>query len=343
MDIKKIHEAWLSKPLKKGLVSCLACKHACKILPGKTGICGVRFNDDGTLRLLVYGRAVARNIDPIEKKPLFHFYPGSEIFSIGTVGCNFRCLFCQNWDISQFHKEHDTDAIAESGMPLSPEVIVEYCTENHIPGVALTYNEPAIFFEYAYDTAKLAKKKGLRTMYVTNGFEAKEALDKITPYLDAINIDLKSFKDEYYKKVCGGRIGPVKENIRYLWEKGMWVEVTTLVVTNHNDSEEELKAIAEFLAGISPDLPWHISRYFPAYRMDDPPTPVRALEQAYRIGKKAGLRYVYIGNVQEGGKENTVCPECGKLLIERFGYSVKNNIKKGKCPKCGEVIPGCFN
>ena len=342
MDIKKIHEAWFSKPLKKGLVSCLACNHACKIPPGKTGICGVRYNDDGTLRLLVYGKASARNIDPIEKKPLFHFYPGSEIYSIGTVGCNFCCQFCQNWDISQFHKDHSIEEIADAGISLPPKEIVDYCVKNKIPSIAFTYNEPAIFFEYAYDTAKLAKEKGLHTVYVSSGFETKEALDKIFPYLDAINIDLKSFRDEYYKKICCSRIEPVKENIKYLWKKGMWVEVTTLVVTNKNDSEEEMKDIAEFLVNISPDLPWHISRYFPAYKMTEPPTPVETLERAYEIGKKAGLNYVYVGNILGLNKESTYCPTCNELVIERFGYAINDKTKKGKCPKCGHKIPGRF-
>lgn len=340
--VKKKYDAWLSKPAKNGIIECMACNHRCKIPKGKTGICGVRYNDDGRLRLLVYGRAAARNIDPIEKKPLFHFYPGSEIYSIGTVGCNFRCQFCQNWDISQFPKEHSIEEIENSGIPLSPEEMVDYCLKNGIPSIAFTYNEPTIFFEYTYDTAKLAKEKGLKTVYVSNGFETEEALEKLTPYIDAMNIDLKSFYDEYYQKICGGRVEPVKKNIKDQWDKGMWIEVTTLITTNHNDSAKELKEIAEFLYSISPDIPWHISRYFPAYKMDDPPTPVKTLEKAYEIGKKAGLNYVYVGNVMGLEKDNTHCPGCNELCIQRIGYMVEDYTKKGQCPKCGVKLPGRY-
>ncbi len=338
-----LHPAWLSKPLDKGVVECLACSHHCKIPKGKTGICGVRYNKDGQLYLLVYGRAVAYHVDPMEKKPLYHFFPGMPIFSFGTVGCNFRCLFCQNWDISQFHKENPIERIMESGVPFPPADIVGYCLENKIPAVAFTYNEPGIFFEYAYDTAKLAKEKGLKTVYVSNGFETKEALDKILPYVDAINIDLKGATEEFYVKICGGHIQPVKDNIKYLWDKGMWVEVTTLVVTGHNEDEQGLTEIAKFLAGVSPDIPWHISRYFPMYKMKEPPTSVDSLEKAYKIGKKAGLRYIYVGNIMGMNHENTYCPKCNELLIERFGYEVNDYLDKGKCPKCGEKIAGRFN
>jgi len=332
----------MSKSASGGLIQCLACNHYCKIPKGKTGICGVRYNNGQHLELLVYGRAAAFNTDPIEKKPLHHFYPGTEIFSFGTMGCNFRCLFCQNWDISQYHKDHSIDQIREAGTPWSPKKIVEYCLENKIPSVAFTYNEPGIFFEYAYDTAVLAKQKGLHTVYVSNGFESSEVLDEILPYIDAMNIDLKGATDEYYKKICGGRIDPVKRNIERLWRKGMWIEVTTLIVTNHNDDEKGLTEIAQFLAGISPDIPWHISRYFPCWKMTDPPTPYDTLLKAYDIGKKAGLKYVYVGNVMSGEKENTWCPKCGELLIERHGYQIQNNLRGNQCPKCGEVIPGRF-
>jgi pyruvate formate lyase activating enzyme len=337
-----MHDAWMSKTLKDGNVQCLACSHLCRIGPGHKGICGVRKNIDGKLQLLVYGRAAAVNVDPIEKKPLFHFYPGTPIFSFGTMGCNFRCDFCQNWDISQFHKDHDDGEIMEAGIPLSPEDIIKQCVENRIPSVAFTYNEPGIFFEYAYDTAKLARENGIRTVYVSNGFENRAALEKIKPYLDAINTDLKAFTDEYYMKICGGRIGPVKDNIKWIWENGIWQEVTTLIVTNHNDSEDELKRLADFLVNISPDLPWHISRYFPAYRMSDPPTPLKTLKMAHRIGQEAGLNFVYVGNVLTKGLEDTVCPECGMTLVEREGYEITNRLAGNKCPKCSYGLPGRF-
>lgn len=336
-------DAFMSRLYKDDIVECLACSHHCKIAPAKTGICGVRKNENGKLKLLVYGQAIAHHTDPIEKKPLFHFLPNSQIFSFGTVGCNFRCLFCQNADIAQFHKTHTEEEIMSAGVKLMPKDIVNYCLKNKIPSIAFTYNEPGIFFEYAYDTAKLAHKKGIKTVYVSNGFETHEALEKILPYLDAINIDLKSFRDDYYREICGGRIEPVKENIKWLWEKGVWVEVTTLLVTDENDTDKELKQIADFLAEISPDIPWHISRYFPCYKMNNPPTPIERLEKAYELGKQAGLHYVYLGNLKDTTHENTFCPKCGEILVERNRYGVKNLLEMGKCKKCGEEIRGVFN
>jgi len=337
-----MHKAWMSKKLKNGNVQCLACSHLCRISEGHKGICGVRKNVGGDLDLLVYGRAAAVNIDPIEKKPLFHFYPGTPVFSFGTMGCNFRCDFCQNWDISQYHKTHEDEAIMESGVELSPDDVIKECVERNIPSVAFTYNEPGIFFEYAFDTAKLAHENGIKTVYVSNGFENRAALEKIRPYLDAINTDLKAFTEDYYMKICGGRLKPVKDNIKWIWKNGIWQEITTLIVTNHNDSEDELKKLADFLVNISPDIPWHISRYFPAYRMTDPPTPVETLEMAYDIGKKAGLKYVYAGNIRLSGLEDTACPECKKTVVKRDGYDVKNHMDGNKCPYCGHVIPGRF-
>jgi len=337
-----MHDAWMSKPLKNGIVQCLACSHLCRISPGHKGICGVRKNEGEKLQLLVYGRASAVNIDPIEKKPLFHFYPGTPVFSFGTMGCNFRCDFCQNWDISQYHKTHDDAEIVAAGIELPPEEIIKQCIENKIPSVAFTYNEPGIFFEYAYDTARLAKENGIHTVYVSNGFENRAALEKIRPYLDAINTDLKAFTEDYYLKICGGKIEPVKENIRWIWKNGIWQEITTLIVTNHNDSEDELKRLADFLVNISPDMPWHISRYFPVYKMTDPPTPLKTLKMAYKIGKEAGLNHVYVGNVRSEELENTVCPKCGKTVIERDGYEVTDNLNGDKCPHCGHKIPGRF-
>jgi pyruvate formate lyase activating enzyme len=334
--------AWMSQPISKGIIGCLACSHKCKIPFGRTGICGVRYDNGKNLELLVYGRAAAQNVDPMEKKPLFHFYPGAEIFSFGTMGCNFRCLFCQNWDISQFHKDHSVDEIRKAGAPLSPQAIVDYCLGHQIPAVAFTYNEPGIFFEYAFDTAVLAKKHGLKTVYVSNGFESEEALDEISPFIDAMNIDLKGATDEYYVKICGARIEPVKRNIERLWKQGMWIEVTTLIEPSHNDDDKGLTEIAEFLAGVSSDMPWHLSRYFPCYRMADPPTPLATLERAYEIGKKAGLKYVYVGNVMTEKHEDTACPKCGELLIERRGYSVQSRMAGNQCPKCGETIAGRF-
>lgn len=337
-----MQSAWMSKPLKNGMIQCLACSHLCRISKNGKGICGVRKNIDGKLQLLVYGRASAVNVDPIEKKPLFHFYPDTPIFSFGTMGCNFKCTFCQNWDISQFPKDHDDQEIIESGVKLSPEDIIKQCLESRIPSIAFTYNEPGIFFEYAYDTAKLAKENGINTVYVSNGFENRAALEKIRPYLDAINTDLKAFTDDYYLKICGGRLEPVKENIKWITKNGIWQEITTLIVTNHNNSEDELKRLADFLVNVSPEMPWHISRYFPAYKMTDPATPVETLEMAYKIGKEAGLKYVYVGNVRAPGMEDTHCPKCKKKVIERSWYNIKNHLDGNKCPYCGQIIPGRF-
>ncbi|MEI6222735.1 MAG: AmmeMemoRadiSam system radical SAM enzyme [bacterium] len=337
------HPAWMSKKLEKNTVECLACTHRCKISPSKTGICGVRKNNNGTLELLVYGKSIATNIDPIEKKPLFHFYLGSEIFSIGTVGCNFSCKFCQNWEISQYPKLLNHMPVEDVGETLLPEDVVAFCKENSIPSIAFTYNEPAIFFEYAYDCAKLAHENGLNVVYVSNGYETPEALKKILPYLDAANIDLKAFTQSFYGKICGGRIEPVKKTIWWLWKKGVWEEVTTLVIPGENDDPDDLQQIAEFLVAISPDIPWHLSRYHPCYKMSNPPTSLETLQQAYEIGKKAGLHHVYVGNISEPERENTYCPNCNTTVIARNNYTIKNSLTNNNhCPYCKTIIAGKF-
>ncbi|MFH0949027.1 MAG: AmmeMemoRadiSam system radical SAM enzyme [Candidatus Aenigmatarchaeota archaeon] len=322
---------------------CLACSHYCIINKGKTGICSVRKNVNGKLFLLVYGRAIAVNIDPIEKKPLFHFMPGSNIFSIGTIGCNFACSFCQNWDISQASKEIGKD-ITKLGKRLEPEKIVNICLERGIPAIAYTYNEPAIFFEYAYDTAKLAHKHGIKNVFVSNGYESKEAIKKIKPYLDAINIDLKSFSNDFYTKICKAQMQPVLDGIKRMHDAKIWLEITTLVIPGKNDSNEELKKSAEFIAGIDKSIPWHVSRFFPHFKMSDiKPTPAETLERAYEIGKAAGLKYVYIGNMPDKEYESTYCPECNSTVIERSGFIIgKINMKNGKCKKCGCKIEGVW-
>jgi pyruvate formate lyase activating enzyme len=335
-------------------VKCTACKHYCIIKEGGTGICGVRKNENGELYLIVYGKAAAYHIDPVEKKPLFHFLPGTTIFSLGTIGCNFGCTFCQNWDISQatreikikFREQKEQTIkigeLAEYGQTLEPEKIVEYCYENNIPSIAYTYNEPAIFFEYAYDTAKLAHKKGIKNVFVSNGYESEESLNKIKPFLDAMNIDLKAFTEEFYMKTCKAKLQPVLETIKLAKKLGIWVEITTLVIPNENDSEKELAQIAEFIAKIDKKMPWHITRFHPDYKMlDKEITPIQTLEKAYEIGKKAGLDYVYVGNASTT-HENTFCPKCNKMLIQRNGYNTKIiSLKKGRC-ECGEKIPGIW-
>jgi len=332
-------KAILYEKLKDNKVCCEACYHHCLISDKETGICGVRQNIDGDLYLLVYGRAISVNIDPIEKKPLFHFLPGQKAFSLGTMGCNFACDFCQNWEISQIPRNLD---LIHTGEEWEPKKVVKYCKDNKIPIIAYTYNEPSIWAEYALDTMKLAKKEGIKNIWVSNGFISEKSLNLIAPYLDAINIDLKSFSNNFYQKICKGQLNPVKENIKKIWKMGIWEEVTTLIIPGLNDSEKELKQIAKFLVKISKDIPWHISAFYPCYKMlDIIPTPEETLISAYEIGKKAGLKYVYTGNIPNFNYESTFCPKCNLLVVERWGMEVlENNLKNGKCPKCKTKIQG---
>jgi pyruvate formate lyase activating enzyme len=323
------------------MVKCNLCSHRCsRIADSKRGICGVRENRDGTLYSLVYGKAVARSVDPIEKKPLFNFLPGSRSYSIATVGCNFRCDNCQNYDISQLPKGQGTIV----GEDVSPEEIVLAAKLSNCESIAYTYSEPTIFFEYAYDTAKHAKKEGIKNVFVTNGYITPEALKEIGPYLDAANIDLKSFSDEFYRKRCGARLEPVLDSIRLYKNLGIWTEITTLIIPTLNDSEEELRKIAEFISEVGEDTPWHISQFYPTYKLIDlPRTPVATLRKAREIGLEAGLKYVYEGNVPGEDGENTYCPNCGKMLIHRFGYSIhENKIVNSKCTYCGAEIDGLY-
>ncbi|MDD3488038.1 MAG: AmmeMemoRadiSam system radical SAM enzyme [Candidatus Pacebacteria bacterium] len=340
-------KAILYKKLADNKVQCLACSHKCIINEEQTGICGVRQNKQGDLYLLVYNKPISVNIEPIEKKPLFHFLPGEKIFSLGTIGCNFGCEFCQNWEISQLPKTIDT--IRQTGYERqqetwTPETIVQYCLESKIPMIAYTYNEPTIWTEYAYEIMKLAKEKGIKNVWVSNGFMSQETLDLISPYLDAINIDLKSFSEDFYKNICKARLEPVKENIKKIYEKGIWLEVTTLIIPKINDSDKELEQIAEFLKNISENIPWHISAFYPGYKMVDiSSTPKESLIKAYQIGKQAGLKYVYIGNTPDAEYESTYCPKCNFLLIKRLGLDmIENKIQDGKCPKCNTEIKGIF-
>ncbi len=340
-------KAILYKKLTDNKVQCLACSHKCIINEEQTGICGVRQNKQGDLYLLVHNKPISVNIEPVEKKPLFHFLPGEKIFSLGTIGCNFGCEFCQNWEISQLPKT--IDAIRQTGYERQqetwmPETIVQHCLESKIPMIAYTYNEPTIWTEYAYETMKLAKEKGIKNIWVSNGFMSQETLDLISPYLDAINIDLKSFSEDFYKNICKARLEPVKENIKKIHEKGIWLEVTTLIIPKINDSDKELQQIAEFLKNISENIPWHISAFYPGYKMVDiSSTPKESLIKAYQIGKQAGLKYVYIGNTPDAEYESTYCPKCNFLLIKRLGLDmIENKIQDGKCPKCNTEIKGIF-
>lgn len=289
-----IKECKLYKKKKNKKVRCLACAHKCLIGLDKTGICGVRKNINGKLMLLVYGKVVSMNVDPIEKKPLYHFLPGSYAFSIGSVGCNFKCDFCQNFDISQTSKGKEARIMGEE---VDAEKIVIMALKMNCKSIAYTYNEPAIFIEFVKDCAKIAKESGLKNVLVTNGYFSKESFDYVKDYIDAVNIDLKSFKDSFYNKYCGGKLKPVLDNIKR-FSKTSHVEITTLVIPGLNDNDSEFRNIAKFIASVSKDIPWHISRFFPRYKMlEKDITPMETLRRAERIGVKAGLKYVHVGNV----------------------------------------------
>ncbi len=333
-------EALLYEKLDNKVTHCFLCGHQCRIAEGKFGFCGTRKNEKGTLYSLVYGRVIAANIDPIEKKPLYHFLPGSTSFSIATPGCNFRCGFCQNWEISQMKIKETPDPISRDW---TAEQVVSEASRGKCRSISYTYTEPTIYFEFAYDCAKIAKENGLYNVFVTNGYMSKEAIKMIKPYLASANVDLKYFKDESYRKICGGSLQPVLDSIKLMKESGIWVEVTTLVVPGSNDSSQELKGIAEFLAGVDKNMPWHISRFFPNYKFTNlEATPEATLKMAEEIGHQAGLKYVYVGNVYGWGND-TFCHNCKKALIKREGFSIiEYKVKDNQCLYCQAKIPGVF-
>ena len=332
-------EALLYEKLEGGLVHCFLCNHHCRIAERKFGFCGVRQNIAGFLYTHVYGKIIAAYLDPIEKKPLYHFLPSTSSFSIATIGCNFRCSFCQNWEISQSN-------IRDGNFPgedASPEQIVNLALKFGAKSISYTYTEPTIFFEYALDIAKLAKERGLRNIFVSNGYMTRQAITMIKPFLDAANIDLKFFNEDSYKNICAGSLAPVLNSIRFLKECGIWVEVTTLVIPGENDSDKELKGIADFIAGIDKDMPWHVSGFHPDYKFQQlQATTLEVLKKSQDIGQQAGLNYIYIGNVY-GAVSDTICPGCKKLLIKREGFSIlENNIQENKCSYCKAKIAGVF-
>ncbi len=333
-----IKEALLYEKLDNNKVQCTLCAHRCVIDELKFGRCGMRSNEKGTLFTHTYGALIAQHVDPIEKKPLHHFLPGSRSFSIATAGCNFNCDFCQNWQISQQSTLKGTRA-AEN---VPARAIVIAADRARCKSIAYTYTEPTIFFEYAYDIAIEARTKFIKNVFVTNGFMTEEALALVRPYLDAANVDLKSFSKKFYKQRCKAELQPVLETIRRMVAAKIWVEITTLIIPGENDSDAELKDIATFITSLSPDIPWHISRFHPEYEFTErEPTPIATLRRAYDIGKKCGLRYVYMGNVNEGA--DTCCYTCNEVLTRRVYYfSEKTAIKDGKCPKCGTVIAGVW-
>ncbi|HUJ89394.1 MAG TPA: AmmeMemoRadiSam system radical SAM enzyme [Syntrophorhabdales bacterium] len=324
---------------ENGKVDCYLCRHHCVISDGKRGICYVRENRGGTLYTLVYGKPCSWHVDPVEKKPLFHCFPGSKAFSIATVGCNFRCLHCQNHEISQLPRDHNQIY----GEATSPTDVVEHAQKAGCRSISYTYTEPTMFYEYAFDIARLAKERGLSNNFVTNGYIEKEPLTAIQPYLDAANIDLKSISDDFYRKVCGARVEGVLESIKHYKSLGIWVEITTLVIPNHNDSDEEFEAIARFIRDeTGPETPWHVSAFHPTYKLtDEPPTSPKTLIRARQIGIEAGLRYVYTGNIPGLDAEHTYCYQCKKPVIKRYGFSITEySIDAGACKFCGAKIDG---
>ncbi len=329
----------LYEKLEKKRVHCYLCNHNCKIPDKEFGICGVRQNQSGNLYTLVYAQPIATAVDPIEKKPLYHFLPGSTSYSIATKGCNFKCGFCQNWQISQANFKNKSEAV--NGRMLPGEIVKE-AKRLRCRSISYTYTEPTIFFEYAYDSSKIALDSKLYNVFVTNGFMTAQAVLKISPYLAAANVDLKSFSEDFYKNVCRARLAPVLESISLMKKLKIWIEITTLVIPGLNDSDDELKKIAEFIASVGRDIPWHISRFHPDFKFSERvPTPIETLRKAKEIGEAAGLRYCYPGNVFEGN--NTYCYNCKATLIERSGLvTTKLLLKDGLCPKCNTAIDGIF-
>ncbi len=322
--------------VKGDKIVCQLCRHHCQIPKGKIGICKVNANVDGKLKNLVFGKVAALNIDPIEKKPLYHFLPGSKSLSLGTVGCNMKCPFCQNWQISQ------SDAI-ESSTDVTPEQLVALALEHDCQSIAYTYNEPTIFYPFAKEVALLAKEHGIKNIFVSNGMETPEMIEDMKGIIDGFNIDLKSFKSDYYKKYLKGTLEGVLDTLKRLKERGFWVEVTTLIVPGDNDSDEELHQIAGFIADeLDRFTPWHISAFHPDYKVNDKPaTTPQILQKAYAVGKEHGLAYIYQGNVLTDG--TTCCPDCGSELIERVGYSIAfNRMESGRCPDCKREIEGVW-
>lgn len=341
-----MHPARLWKTLGKSdgsaptNVQCRLCSHFCNIAPDKTGTCGVRKNVNGKLFTLVYDRVAAANLDPVEKKPLYHFLPGTNTFSFGTVGCNLACSFCQNYSLSTTPRL--TGCI--TGQLTKPEQIVELALESGAQSISYTYSEPTIFFELMVETAKLAIKSGLKNIMVSNGFQSPECLAELKDLIHACNIDLKAASESFYTNICGAHIRPVLRNLKTIREMGWWLEVTTLVIPEENDDKEEFKTIARFINDeLGSDTPWHISRFHPTYKMQDHiPTPLETLEQAAAIGKEAGLHYVYLGNVQSCKGRDTLCPECSYPVIQRRGYTAPKG-DYSNCPSCNAPIAGIWS
>ena len=326
-------------PLVAGSVRCVACAHRCVLRPGRIGICGVRQNRGGWLYTTVYGQIVAAKAEPIEKKPFFHFMPGSYAYSIATQGCNFHCAFCQNWQMSQAHRE----GLVPESRNVTPEAVVDEAVAAGVRTIAYTYVEPTVFIEFALDTMIRSRAAGLHNVFVTNGYETTEALDLVAPYLDAANVDLKSANDAFYRRVCGARWEPVRDSIVDMRRRGIWVELTTLIIPGLNDDPDEFRALAEWIAtAVGPETPWHLSRFQPAYRLGGlEPTPSKTLVRAAQIAREAGLRHVYVGNAPEVEESTTSCIRCGEKLIARSDFAITEwHLVGGRCPRCKHALAG---
>jgi pyruvate formate lyase activating enzyme len=326
-------------PLAPRSVRCVACAHRCVLRPGRIGICGVRQNRGGWLYTLVYGQVVASKAEPIEKKPFYHFLPGSTAFSVATAGCNFHCAFCQNWAISQAHRE----GVVPESRQITPDEVVEEAVAAGVRSVAYTYVEPTVFIEFAFDSMVRARAAGLRNVFVTNGYETPEAIELVAPYLDAANVDLKAANDRFYRRICGARWEPVRDAVVEMRRRGIWLELTTLLIPGLNDNRRELRAMAEWIAtAVGPETPWHLTRFQPAYRLSElRPTPAATLVKAAAIGREVGLRHVYVGNAPEADAATTSCSRCGEMLIARADYAVTEwRLVAGRCPRCKHALAG---
>ena len=320
-------------------VQCHVCPNQCILEEGDRSICRVKVNKGGKLYTLVYGNPCAVHVDPVEKKPLFHFLPGSLAFSIATAGCNFRCLNCQNWQISQSRPEETRN------IELFPSDVVQEAVRSGAASIAYTYSEPTAFYEYMYDTSRIAKSMGIRNLWITNGYMREEALRDLCKYLDAANVDLKSFREEIYNKLNSGRLQPVLDTLKVLKDEGKWFEITNLVIPTYTDDMDMIRDMCEWIKrNLGLDYPLHFSRFNPMYKLTSlPPTPVETLESAIKIARDTGLKFVYIGNVPGHEAESTYCPSCGRVVIKRKGYIIdENNIQNGACKFCGERIPGVW-
>ncbi len=335
-----MHEALFYTKEHDAAVQCRLCPHMCRIAEGKTGRCGVRKNQNGILYSLVYGRVAAEHVDPVEKKPVFHVLPGSMSYSLSTVGCNMQCRHCQNFELSQM--PHEKGFIY--GDSKSPQHIVDDALRHGCDSISFTYTEPTVYFEFAADIAQQARTQGLKTIFVSNGYVNREPLEYISPYLDAANIDLKAFSDDFYRTVCHARLEPVLESIRLYKTLGIWLEVTTLIIPGYNDAAADLQKTASFIASVGVDIPWHVSAFYPTYLLTDcDRTSPEKLAEARSIGLSCGLRYVYTGNIPGDGGEHTFCPNCNKSLVQRYGFQVIGNaLEEGACPACGQHIDGVF-